>query len=918
MKKRLLCIVCAVLLLGGLNISLPASGAESAESKFLVFSKALGLLDETADGAQAVTRAELARTIARLTGYEEPEVENPLKYTPREGSVAQYDYQRISGRPIFKDVPQSHWAVGYIEHAALGGYLRGTAADKYIFAPDDPAACTDGYEAMLKLLGYQPFIERKGGGTTGIIGAAQEAGILVSGGVNLTVDSLAQLLYKTMRAEMLEMTGISVSGGQIDYRRTRPYMEYAFDMHAAERVRVEANSVTSLTGGAACGEGKARIGGMSFYDENSLSVPYIGYLCDVYYIQEDNSSERYIKVMISRAEEPITVKPDEVEYITRDSFRYEREGSIQTERLSPVLNVIYNNQLLDTWDPAGGLIADGSYQLIDTDGNGDIDLLYIKAYQYMVVRNVLAGQEKVTGAYRYNGDGMGLDSIDLSDFAGGVEQRVWYTMKGQPAALTDIRPGAVLSVLRGTGSAPRAVEVDISYSTLNGDADALSTEEGIMQGGVKKPDVVYLGTTSYKLTSAFYSSGGQISPGDAGTFYLTKTNKIFAFEKSGVSGLLYGYLKDVGKTNGLDETYLFRMFTAEGEWAELEAAERIKANNSSGKAEQMLVNSGIITLTNGEISNVAAQLVRYRTNGTKLTELQTVQTDLTGITDIDVREAALRTAASNGEFRLCHSGDMRFYGSQQNLDWKVILTKPCPTFLVPDNPRTASEDSFAMRDNNFFEYNTPYPVWSYDENTFGQPGALVVSAGSGAGGAAPSKYIFMADKLSEAVNTVGDEVFTAGGCYRGNSVQYPITDALLSQKGMEAIQADFRAGNALKIALSAKDEIENYEVLYDPRVQKEFLKVSDYTSSSNYVYGRVLDVDLSSKFVRVRGSAENDGLDSVRNFWVSVTNPFTVIYDGKTGRVTKGSFADLEADDYLVIRMEDIKPTVFFIYRNAF
>ena len=915
MKRRILSICMAVAVLCSLWTAAPALAAGNGDG--LVFAKTLGLMDAAVKGDERMTRAGLAQVIAYLTGYADPQVENPLKYQHREGSVAQYDYRRITGQPIFKDVPQSHWAVGYIEHAALNGFMRGTEADKYLFAPDEAAALTDIYESMLKLLGYQPLLQYKGGGTAAVLDCARDAGITVAGRDVVTTGVLAEVLFRTMKADVMEQTEFWASEDGVKYQKYRTYMEYAFDMHVAERVRVEANDLTNLNGGAACAAGHARIGGTEYADPQQLAREYIGYTCDVYYIQKQQSDTPEIRVMFPRGAESLTFDASEVVRITRTHLYYEANGKIRSEKLSPVADVVYNHQLLEKWEPAELLILDGNYRLIDADGNGSIDVIQIKSYQYIMVQGVLGEQKKIQGAYQYKGDALGLDSLLLDDSTDEGEQRVWYTQRGKPAAFSDIQPGMLLAVARSKQAGMRAVEVEILYGAVTGTADGFSAAVKSADGRPAM-DKVQVGEQEWNIAPALYAAGGKILPGDTGTFYLTKSNLVFAFEKSSASDVKYGYLKTVAQKKGLDPTWQFRLLTADGAWTTLEAGDKLRVNDASGDTGKRLEAGGIITLRGSEITHVEAQLVRYRADMTKLLQLETVQTDLTAITDIDEREGALHSASVNGEFRLCHAGSMRFYGSQQNLDWKVILTKPCPAFLVPDDAQTADELSFAVRDNNFFEYNTPYQVWSYDENTFGQPGALVVSAGSGAGGAAPSKYMFISEGSSQAIDDAGNPIYVVRGYYRGNAVRYPLSDTLVSQKGEQAAQQDFRPGNAMKIALSPRDEIENYEVLYDYRVQGEHLQVSDYTGSTNYVYGNVMQVDVSSKFLRVRGSVDNDGLDSVRNFWVSVNNPFVAIYDGTTKKVRQGSFADLEPGDYVVIRMEDIKPSVFFIYRNVF
>ncbi len=103
-----------------------------------------------------ITRAEVAAIMCRLMGAE------------NEADAA--------GDPGFDDVPDGHWAAGYVKTATRLGVINGDGTGN--FRPGDPVT----YEQVVKMLvsawDYEDWAQEEGGWPDGYIAVAEELGFL--------------------------------------------------------------------------------------------------------------------------------------------------------------------------------------------------------------------------------------------------------------------------------------------------------------------------------------------------------------------------------------------------------------------------------------------------------------------------------------------------------------------------------------------------------------------------------------------------------------------------------------------------------------------------------------------------------------------------------------------------------------------
>ena len=202
MKRKLLALLLAAALLIG---AAPAALAAASADDMLEVLAALGVMNGDENGNlnldQSVTRAQFTKMAVAASG----------------GSAE-------SGGSGFADVPDSHWASGYVAAASeaklLSGYPDGS------FRPDGTVTMAEAATVMLKLLGY---VDSDFGSdwSKGVMALASlsglTAGVSAKADDGLTRRQCAQLVYNTLLANTREGRSYAAalglpldSGGNID------------------------------------------------------------------------------------------------------------------------------------------------------------------------------------------------------------------------------------------------------------------------------------------------------------------------------------------------------------------------------------------------------------------------------------------------------------------------------------------------------------------------------------------------------------------------------------------------------------------------------------------------------------------------------------------------------------------------------
>ncbi len=180
-----------------------------------------------------ITRAEITAIIARMQG--------------RTGEVAQTE-------TIFKDVPATHWASGYIQSATSTQIINGYGDGN--FGPDDNVLYQDVVKMIMETLGYKNYALENGGYPVGYEIAAQRQKVLdgvIGGadGVEATRGMVAQMVDNAIEAPLMDRMAYGGNGQYVIYDGTWQPMRTCLSEYLGVTKlsgQVISNGITALDG----------------------------------------------------------------------------------------------------------------------------------------------------------------------------------------------------------------------------------------------------------------------------------------------------------------------------------------------------------------------------------------------------------------------------------------------------------------------------------------------------------------------------------------------------------------------------------------------------------------------------------------------------------------------------------------------
>ena len=245
----------------------------------------------------------------------------------------------------------------------------------------------------------------------------------------------------------------------------------------------------------------------------------------------------------------------------------------------------------------------GKIRLLDNDGDNTVDVIFVDAYTDFVVSASSANNKRVYDAYDNK------KYIDV-DTTANYPYTVIYDKEGKEITIADIASGSILSVFDYQSDADQGyMKIYVSNDTVSGTIEKIVKKDGAQR--------ITVNGTEYKLTDDCEKNcESKITAGSSVILRLDYYG--YAADIKSGDGLSFGYLIATRLEKSLDDWYRFRIYNADGELAELTAADRIGLDNNTYdngdiKVLNSLIKSSHIIYPTGDAS-CTAQPIRYRLN----------------------------------------------------------------------------------------------------------------------------------------------------------------------------------------------------------------------------------------------------------------------------------------------------------------
>lgn len=460
--------------------------------------KTLGVLsgfdDKSYRPDEPVSGADFAAAAVKLTGKAE--------------AAAAY-----TGYTYFEDVDEKEWYTPYINYLTES-YI---VSQEEKFYPDENITYMQAVKIVVKILGYGPLAEVKGGFPNGYLSIASELNLPYS--ENFTRGETAALFAKALKTKMFE----AVSYGKTsEYKKTDTLLYKAFNVETENGVLSD-NGITSLVGDSMVSKGSIVCGNKIYGCRADNIEEYLGHKLELYLkdgevIFFENKSEN---IEIFNA-------TDLIEY---------KNGKLKTEtktvRLNNEMRVVFNGEFV-------GKIVDIQFENY-IPYSGEIKLVddetaIIKSYKTYMPR--ADGSFDADIFDRFNGK-----------YSVNAEKAKYVKIfrDGEETSDTRVYANEVVQIAKSSGG--KCIYAVITNDVVIGNAESISDDE------------IEIYSVKYEL-SRYFKENSALSAGDGGDFYLDSDGKIVWCDV--LNGEDYAYIIKIAEEDAMSGEIGIKALTESG------------------------------------------------------------------------------------------------------------------------------------------------------------------------------------------------------------------------------------------------------------------------------------------------------------------------------------------------------------------
>lgn len=502
MMKKILSVLSAVVML--LTFKVQAA----PESKIILRLQGLEIMQGDENGMRLednITRAEFAAVICRMMGLND-----------------------VSGLKCdFTDVPEEHWAAGYIEAAHSAAITEGVGNN--MFAPEDNITYNQVCKMIVSLLGYGAAAENLGGWPVGYIA---EAGIIhLTKGVDISGENavrgeVAAMLYNALDIELMKpeygKKDSYIGSGETLYEYlTKIKSSVSFKGILQE---TEISSVTQST--PSVNEGFVVVDGTEYKVNDSIDG-YLGQYVEGYATERNDGVKEIVSVSASSLRNKIYSFNSEDCTLTEGyALCCRDDGSSIKKTISSEAVYLYNGRVTSNYKSYFS-IKNGKYTLLDNDGDDRIDVVFINEYISLIIDKVNTENSSVFFAKNELFKGRkGFDLLNNDEKI--VDLR---GADGKKIEINDIKKGDGITIEADEDMS--LAKVYISSETISGKVSSVDSDGNV------------------EIDGKNYTSFEKLSIGDEGVFALDVYGNIIGISGEKKTKLTYGYVAGAERTKGI-------------------------------------------------------------------------------------------------------------------------------------------------------------------------------------------------------------------------------------------------------------------------------------------------------------------------------------------------------------------------------
>lgn len=832
-KRILSLLICAVMLLSigtsafAYNVSDDLAGTAYEEAGTVL--GALNIMIGDPDGSfrpeDGLKRSEFAKIAIHALGLEDAA-------------------EAVKGTVKFDDLSADYWANGYINLAHEQGIVVGDPTGN--FRPEDKITYQEAVAVLVRMAGYEPAADSKGGYPNGYLSVANQYGFTKNAsGVGSSVikrGTAAILTNNTLTIGIMEQTGF---GTNTNFEITeKTILEEYLDTKKLEG-KITRNYFTGISSNGGLDEGMIEIDNTVYKttDENAQNL--LGYNVS-YYLTEKSNREKVVILALSESgkNKEVTIDGDNLHSVEAGKINYwankKADNTTKFYKIAETPVMIYNGVHV-SYDAS--LIKDkgqlkGNVVLVDNTNDDVYDVIFLNEFKNLVVEST--SKLSYTVSDKYGNPSLQFDPDNIS-----VKFRL-QDMEGNTVDFENLKEWDVISYLKSTdGKVLSAYVVD---NAIEG------TVKEIKNGEYK------IGDKFYKIAENYVN---EIKLDDKGVFYLDVMGRIAAVDANSNLSDKYAYLIDGGNAGVMDDSIKIKIFNLKGETETLTSVDRISLNGKP-KADAKDVLAELMSE-----GKVVKQLITYEVNAEgNLTKINTAK-DLSG--------GSLTIDKDN--FVLNYKNSEVAYNKTAGKLGNFKITDSTVVFDIPASAQSTAD--YAIKDKSMFDDKGIYDVEIYDVGE--DLSAKIVLVKNSTGQTNDESPIAVITEITTIRNSKDEVVNKLYAIVNNEEISIETAESNLLVNGDgDALQI----GDVIQYRTNASGAIDKISVLFE--VKNKATEFKTTSGDMELIYGKVERKFADSINVSVNGGAvENYSLKDVKVVSVDTENTINGVTISDAGEIQK-------------------------------
>ncbi|MDY3030901.1 MAG: hypothetical protein SOS24_03945 [Clostridia bacterium] len=454
------------------------------------------------------------------------------------------------------------------------GYM--SLDDKKNFFPGSVVTYADTATALVKALGYEPYVSAKGSNAYGYINVAMQIGIKLAGKSDrdaLTYGDVIHLLFSALEVSILEPK--DYSSEKIEYTNSagKTPLSAWRDIYVTQGILYNFENGTASISVSSIGEKSVRIGNEIYSIGKVNAVEFLGYAVKGYYYGGNNTPENELVSVI-----PLHGKNEITSIDAEDIVRYKdnvltvNNGNRSKKYdISPSADIIYNGEAVSYENRDKALNIECGNVLINKVNFEDVNsVVIVTAYENYVVGAIDKDKQIVYDK---------LDNNRKLDLLGDDSSIKFTETNGNIINFESLKIGDVLTVAASLGS--KRIEVIRSNQKISGNISERGGE------GTRDEYIKIDGTTYYVAKNYRDSKAKRPNLNTPVSVALDSWGKVADISSVDMSGYKIGILKSAGiLEDSFPERLYMKIFDRDGKMKAYEAIDRVVIDNYRTKTAE--------------------------------------------------------------------------------------------------------------------------------------------------------------------------------------------------------------------------------------------------------------------------------------------------------------------------------------------